>query len=113
MRRTIVAGMVACMFAAVPAAALAQEEATPTTLTVENTTVERDVTTQTVVSRELDTDDDDDDDDDKTGLWGLAGLLGLLGLAGLARKKRDDYTPTTGTRVQADTTPRGSTSTDH
>lgn len=55
--------------------------------------------------------DDDDDDSDKTGLWGLLGLLGLAGLAGLRR--RPEHHIGTTTRVQADTTPRGSTSTGH
>ena len=54
---------------------------------------------------------DDDDDSDKTGLWGLLGLLGLAGLAGLRR--RPEHHIGTSTRVQADTTPRGSTSTGH
>lgn len=113
MRRTIAVGAMTCLFVAVPATALAQEDSTPTTIVTEATTVERDVTLTTTETRELEAlDDDDDDDSDKTGLWGLLGLLGLIGLAGL-RKHRDDYVPTTSTRVQADTTPRGSTSPDH
>jgi len=87
-------------------AAHAQEDTIPVPVT---SVVEREVTVNSVDNREID--DDDDDDSDKTGLWGLLGLLGLAGLAGLKRK-RDDATYTTGT-VRGDTTPRGSTSTDH
>jgi MYXO-CTERM domain-containing protein len=47
-------------------------------------TVERDVTVNSVDNQQVD--NDDDDESDKTGLWGLLGLLGLAGLAGLKRR---------------------------
>lgn len=95
--------------AAIPATALAQSSP-PTTVEVETSTVERDVTVTTLDVKDVDT--DDDDDSDKTGLWGLLGLLGLAGLAGLKRRGPDE-TYRTSTGVSADTKPRGSTSPDH
>lgn len=92
--RRYVAGAAIAVSVLVPAAvAEAQDEASPPT-TIEVTT---DV-------------DDDDDDGGNVGLWGLLGLLGLLGLAGLAGRKRDDDTHRYSGTVAADTTPRGSTS---
>lgn len=87
----------------------------PTTVEVETSTVERDVTVTTLDSSKVTTPDADtngDDDSDKTGLWGLLGLLGLLGLAGLARKKRGDNDVTTRppTMTPAPPTASGATS---
>ena len=99
MRRALAAIAVVGTVSFLPAVALAQEEATPTTLDVQTSTVEREVTVQTVTSSEVD-DDDNDDDSDKTGLWGLLGLLGLAGLAGLKRRNEPEpyrtATPPTG-----------------
>ena len=104
-RKVAVVGVSVGALLLTPTAVLAQSTP-PTTIEVETSTVERDVTVTTLDVKEVDT--DDDDDSDKTGLWGLLGLLGLAGLAGLAKRKRDDTTYTTTTGVSADTTPRGS-----
>lgn len=103
----------------VPATAFAQAPPTTVETSVVTETVQRPVTSQVTdtvkktvtTAEELST--DDDDDDSKAGLWGLLGLLGLLGLAGLAGRRRRDNDGYSGggTRVSADTTPRGSTST--
>lgn len=117
MRRPLAGAAVCVALCGAPAVALAQTTTPPTTVEVETSTVEREVTVTTLESSEItapEVDTNDDDDSDKTGLWGLAGLLGLLGLAGLAgRRKRndgDDGGVTTGRAVAADRTPRGSTS---
>jgi carbohydrate-binding DOMON domain-containing protein len=117
MRKPLAGAAVCVALCGAPAVVSAQETTTPTTLTVETSTVEQEVTVTTLVSSkvtqpEIEGVDTDDDDSDKTGLWGLLGLLGLLGLAGLAgrRKRDDDGGVTTGRAVSADRTPRGSSS---
>jgi len=117
MRRLAIATIVLASGLAVATPAEASDNAGPTTTSIKVTDTAKVVTATTVVSGpdttppKADT-DDDDDDSDKTGLWGLLGLLGLAGLAGLKRKRDDNYPTggTGGTRVNADTTPRGSTS---
>ena len=111
MRRSAVAGafLLATTLASAPATAFAQDEgASPTTVEVETSEVERTVTSLDVEERDTAA-NDDDDDSDNTGLWGLLGLLGLLGLAGLAGRRRstaDSYAPrTTGPPPRGATTP--------
>jgi LPXTG-motif cell wall-anchored protein len=88
MRRALAAAAMVGTVTFLPAVAAAQSTP-PTTIEVEESTVERDVTVTSLDVEEVDT--DTDDDDSKAGLWGLLGLLGLVGLAGLAgRKRRDD-----------------------
>lgn len=133
MRAMCVAGAALALLVAVPATANAADEAAPTTTIVtaqsavevdatevRTTAVEVDATEVRTTTQALETEPVDDDDDGNVGLWGLLGLLGLGGLAGLARRKQG---PSSGasptdldrsgnvqtTRVQGDTTPRGST----
>lgn len=94
MKRLLIALAAVAASLSVGSVARAQEDTTPTTLDVKTSTVERDVTVQTVESSPVN--GDDDDDSDKTGLWGLLGLLGLAGLAGLKRRN-DSYTATPST----------------
>jgi MYXO-CTERM domain-containing protein len=109
MRRTLVVLAIVGASTFTSAVAAAQTTTEPDTSVV-TSIEERTVTVP--VNSVVETDDDDDDDSDKTGLWGLLGLLGLAGLAGLKRRQPETLGPQTGT-VRADTTPRGSTSTDH